>query len=285
MTWIAVATLSIGIRMRSRGILGKVLGLTVLAMMARPGQAFAAPSESTESGGGLVAIDWAIISLYAVATIAMGWWYGRKHETTKEYFVGNGKMNPFLIGISLFATLLSTITYLSIPGETLGKGPVFLATMLGVPFVYWAVAYWLLPVYMRHRVTSAYELLEAKLGLSVRLLGAMMFLSLRLVWMSLLVYLMAKVIVVMADPAAEATGRDQYLVPLVAAVTGIVAVIYTTLGGLRAVVITDLFQSILLFGGALLSPAMTSADWAGSRLHGNPTGTSSLSSVSIPMCA
>jgi SSS family solute:Na+ symporter len=263
MTWIAAAILSIGIRMRSRGILGKALGLAVLAIMGRPSHAFAAPSGTIESGGGLVAIDWAIIAIYAVATIAMGWWYGRKHETTKEYFVGDGKMNPFLIGISLFATLLSTITYLSIPGETLGKGPVFLATMLGVPFVYWAVAYWLLPVYMRYRVTSAYELLEAKLGLSVRLLGAMMFLSLRLVWMSLLVYLMAKVIVVMADPAAETTGRDQYMVPLVAAVTGIVAVVYTTLGGLRAVVITDLFQSILLFGGALLVLIVASYDVGG----------------------
>lgn len=263
MTRIVAAILSIGIRMRSRGILGKALGLAVLVAFSHPGELLAASTGGAGKPGGLVGIDWAIITIYCVITLIMGWWYGRKQTTTQEYFVGDGKMNPFLIGISLFATLLSTITYLSIPGETLGKGPVFLATMLGVPFVYWAVAYWLLPVYMRYRVTSAYELLEAKLGLSVRLLGAMMFLSLRLVWMSLLVYLMAKAVVVMADPQAEATGRDEYLVPLVAAITGIVAVIYTSMGGLRAVVVTDLFQSMLLFGGAALVVIVASQDFGG----------------------
>lgn len=194
---------------------------------------------------GLTPIDLGIIVLYALGTIALGWYYSRKQKTTSEYFTGSGHMNPILIGVSLFATLLSTITYLSLPGEVIGKGPGYLANYLGLPIVYMVVAYVLLPVYMKQKVTSAYELLEVKLGVEIRLLGATMFLVLRLFWMSLLLYLTGKALTTML-------GLDESYIPAVVAITGVVAITYTSLGGLRAVVITDLMQTLLLFGGAWL---------------------------------
>ena len=190
-------------------------------------------------------IDWTILFLYAVSTIGLGWYFSRNQQDTSEYFVGSGKMNPVLIGVSLFATLLSTISYLAIPGEVLGKGPIFLSNYIAYPFVYLVLGFVILPVYMRQRVTSAYALLEDRLGLSVRLLGGILFLALRLVWMSLLVFLTAKAIAVMI-------GVGDEMVPWIVLVTGIFAVTYTSLGGLRAVVITDLMQTLLLYGGALL---------------------------------
>lgn len=237
--------------------------LTVLSLETSAYGSEQSVQQATGSAGGLVVIDWVLIVLYGVATLALGWYYSRRQETTSEYFVGSGNMNPLLIGVSLFATLLSTISYLSMPGETLGKGPVFLATLLAYPFVYLLVGFWLLPVYMRHRVTSAYELLEAKLGLSVRLLGAVMFIALRLVWMSLLMYLTAKALVVMIDNDAVIQGRDQQLIPLVAVVTGIVTIIYTSMGGLRAVVVTDFMQAMLLYGGALVVLGLITWDFGG----------------------
>ncbi len=193
----------------------------------------------------MAAIDWIILFIYAASTIGLGWYFGRRQRDTSEYFVGSRKMNPVLIGISLFATLLSTISYLAIPGEVLGKGPIYMTNYLAYPFVYLVIAVVILPVYMRQRVTSAYELLEQRLGLSIRLLGAVMFLMLRLVWMSLLVFLTAKAIAIMI-------GVGDEMVPWIVLVTGIFAVTYTSLGGLRAVVVTDLMQTILLYGGALL---------------------------------
>ena len=89
---------------------------------------------------------------------------------------------------------MSTVSYLSTPGESLGRGPVLLLQLAGLPFVYVVVAYGLLPVYMERRVTSAYELLEVRLGRGARLLGAVMFIVLRLLWMSLLVFAAAKAI-------------------------------------------------------------------------------------------
>ena len=67
-------------------------------------------------------IDWIILGLYASSTVGLGWWMGRRQKNTSEYFVGSGRMNAILIEVSLFATLLSTISYLAIPGEVLGKG-------------------------------------------------------------------------------------------------------------------------------------------------------------------
>ncbi|MFK5922330.1 MAG: sodium/solute symporter [Verrucomicrobiota bacterium] len=211
---------------------------------------------TTPASSGLAIIDWVIVAIYATSTIVLGWWFGRKQESTKEYFTGSGNMNWMLIGVSLFATLLSTISYLSTPGEVIGKGPIYITAMLAYPFIFVVVAFVLLPVYMKHRVTSAYELLEEKLGLSIRLLGVTMFLALRLIWMSLLIFLASKAMIVMIG------GNDDWI-PYIILFTGIVSVTYTTLGGLRAVVVTDLIQTILLFGGALLVIIMVTIDFGG----------------------
>jgi len=208
------------------------------------------------SEGGLASIDWLIIIAYAAATLGLGWYYSRRQRSIEEYFVGTGRMNPLLVGVSLFATLLSTISYLSLPGEALGKGPIIMLSLLMTPLIFLVVGFVLLPVYMKHRVTSAYELLEAKLGVSIRLLGATMFIVLRLVWMALLIYLTAKALAIML-------GVGDEMIPVIALVTGFVAVSYTCLGGLSAVIITDLLQTILLFGGALLILAMISYDLGG----------------------
>jgi len=205
---------------------------------------------------GLHVVDWVIIVVYALSTIGLGWYFGRRQKSTKEYFVGSGKMNPVLIGVSLFATLLSTISYLSVPGEVLGKGPIYMTNLIALPLVYFVVSYWLLPAYMKHKVTSAYELLEERLGVTLRLFGATMFLVMRLIWMSLLIYLAAKAMSFMMY------GNTDYVTQIVW-VTGFVSVLYASIGGLRAVVITDLIQTILLFGGAWLVIATVTYHFGG----------------------
>ncbi len=221
-----------------------VLFLSTLAPGTIAGQEVAV-DVNWQPKAGLALIDWLIIVAYGMGTIGLGWYYSRRQKSTDEYFIGTGSMNPILVGVSLFATLLSTVSYLSMPGESLGKGPVNMTSMLILPVVFVIVSFGLLPVYMKHRVTSAYELLEQRLGLSVRLLGAFMFIALRLAWMSLLIYLTAAALTIML-------GVGENYIPLIALVTGFVAVIYTSLGGLRAVVITDFIQTVLLYGGALL---------------------------------
>ena len=190
-------------------------------------------------------IDGAVVASYALGMLGLGWYYNRLQTNTNEYFVGNGRMNPIVIGISLFATLLSTISYLSGPGEIIRNGPALLAGSLSIPVSFLVVGYVFIPLFMKHRVTSAYELLELKLGLSTRLVGATMFILLRVMWMAVLLNFAANATLVILGWGPERL----FSVTLFIAV---ITLFYSTLGGLRAVVITDLFQFVLLLGGALL---------------------------------
>ena len=211
---------------------------------------------SSQKSGGIHWLDWVMIALYAGGTIYLGVHFSRKQRSPDEYFTGGGNMNALLIGVSLFATLLSTISYLGMPGESAGKGPIHFVGMLAYPVVFLIFGFWMLPQYMKHRVTSAYELLELRLGHQFRVLGALMFLMLRLIWMSVLLKFAGDAMVTMlqVDPSWSL---------LIVAVIGAVAIIYTSLGGLQAVVITDSVQTVLLYGGALTILAMVTWDFGG----------------------
>jgi len=193
---------------------------------------------------GLHPVDWAIVSVYCLGMIAIGYYFSRRQSGSADYFLGGSRMPPWVMGISLFATLFSTISYLSMPGEMIKHGPTYLFIFLAIPFAYLVVGHVLIPAFMRHRVISAYELLEARLGGGVRTLGAVLFITLRLVWMAVLLYMASAAITVIIGLPAESILH-------VILVTGIVSVIYTTLGGLRAVAISDVAQSLILLLGAL----------------------------------
>ena len=218
---------------------------TLSLAQARGGAQAAAATAAYAESSGLHWIDGVIIAAYALGMIALGWYYRKRQKNLDEYFVGNRTMNPGLIGVSMFVTLFSTISFLATPGEVYGKGPVILTSSLSIPFYYLIVGYLIVPAYMRFRVISAYELLEQKRGLSVRMLGAVLFIMLRLTWMSLLIHLSAQAMLLML-------GLEQDQLPYVALVIGAVAITYASFGGLRAVVITDFVQFCLLCGGALL---------------------------------
>ena len=202
------------------------------------------PVEEIALKGGLDRWDFLVLAIYILMVLGMGCYYHLKQRSADEYFVGNRKMSPFLIGISLYASMLSTLSYLAYPGEIIQHGPIYLTGVLSVPIAYYIVGYVLLPVYMKQQVTSAYELLEAKLGIGARITGAVLFILLRLAWMALLIYLASSALLLM-------TGLDARWLPAISAATGTVAILYASMGGLRAVVWTDLFQFALLFGGAV----------------------------------
>lgn len=195
---------------------------------------------------GLHVVDWVLIVIYSAAVIAVGVVHSRKQKDSGEYYTGDGNMSPMLIGVSLFVTLLSTISYLAQPGEIIKHGPTILCGQLGAPITFLIVGFVIIPRFMRSRVTSAYELLEAQLGLPIRLLGASLFLILRMVWMTLMIYLTSKTLTFII-------GLNESAIPLVAAGCGLITIVYTSFGGIRTVVVTDFAQSLLLLFGALLT--------------------------------
>ena len=203
---------------------------------------------------GLGWVDWFVVAAYGVFMLGVGWYYSRRQTDTEEYFLGSRSLGSFVIGISLYATLLSTISYLAVPGELVKHGPgIVVWGTLGIPLIVVCCGYFLIPVFMKLPITSAYELLEGRLGIGVRLTAAVIFILTRLVWMALLIYLAAKAVVVMV-------GWPESMTPTVVMVAGAVAVLYTALGGLRAVVITDVIQFLILFAGGLITIAMVTMD-------------------------
>jgi SSS family solute:Na+ symporter len=195
----------------------------------------------------MMPLDWAVIGAYGVGMLVIGWYYSRRSTTSEEYFLGGRNMRSSSVGLSLFASLFSTITYLALPGELINKGPAILCWVFGLPIAYVIVAYLLIPPFMRLRATSAYQILEERLGLTVRLLGSSMFLLTRLLWMALITYITAEKLIV------TVMGWDSRNTVYVAATVGLVTLVYTSMGGLRAVVLTDVVQSLILFGAAVVS--------------------------------
>ncbi|MCT1526040.1 sodium:solute symporter family transporter [Sphingobacterium hotanense] len=190
--------------------------------------------------------DWLVIAIYLGSMLLIGWYYSSKNKSAEDYLLGGRSMNPITVGISLFATLLSTLSYLSYPGEMVKFGPVIFTGMLAFPFVFWAVGWWIIPKIMQVNVTSAYEILEMRLGLNVRMLAVVFFLSLRLLWMATIMYVTIDVALFSIVPL------DKSLAPVFGFVMLIITILYTSMGGVKAVVITDVVQSLILIGGTLL---------------------------------
>ncbi|MBN1853429.1 MAG: sodium/solute symporter [Pirellulales bacterium] len=218
-----------------------------MALFATPRVAWAQENPAPIQHIGIAPLDWIVLALYGVGMLGIGWFYSRRTRNTEDYLLGGRTMRSGSVGLSLFATLLSTITYLALPGEMIKYGPVILWCMVAIPIAYLVVGYLLIPHFMKLRVTSAYEILEIRLGIRIRLLGSVIFLMTRMLWMALIIYLTAdKIIVVMM-------GWPAWMTPYVSIIIGVVTVIYTSMGGLRAVVFTDVLQTFILFVGALLA--------------------------------
>jgi len=218
---------------------------------------------------GLASLDWIVIAAYGAAMLMLGVYYVRRQHSADDFFVGGRSLNATAVGISLLATLLSTISYLATPGEIIGKGPIIILGMAAAPLTYLVIGYGLIPIIMRYKVTSAYEVLEARLGVGPRMLAVVMFLALRLIWMGVMIKVSAEAVVGILGLNEE---QVKWAVPVAILVCGIVAVIYTALGGLRAVVTTDVIQFILMAGGAVLTVVMVTwkmkgFDWWPTQWH------------------
>ena len=202
-------------------------------------------------------LDWLVIAGYAAGMLAIGRYYASQNKTTEDYLLGGRRMSPFAIGLSLFATLTSSLSYLAVPGETIKHGPMLMSQFASFPFIALVVGWGLIPFIMRQNVTSAYAMLEERFGVSVRLVGATMFLTMRLAWMATILYATSdKVLAPMLGLGPQATI-------FAAVIMCVITLIYTAEGGLRAVVVTDVVQSLIMIGGALVVVLVVTVDLGG----------------------
>ncbi|HUY92801.1 MAG TPA: hypothetical protein VMV10_28935 [Pirellulales bacterium] len=205
--------------------------------------------------------DWAALALYAAATAAIAWVCSRKQDTTEEFFLAGRRMPWFAVGLSIMATLTSTISYLAVPGEMIQHGIGMFAGQMAAPFAMAVVLCLWVPFFMRLRLTSVYEYLQQRFGPGARLLAATLFILLRLGWLGVIIYTCSMAVDKMVEigpvalPGVRLAGEPVRLPPLYLWIVliGLFTSAYTSVGGIRAVIWTDVMQSLIMFAGLLIT--------------------------------
>lgn len=196
-------------------------------------------AEASPPRSGLVWLDYCAVALYLMVTAAIVVWASFRQKDTEEFFLAGRRMPWLAVGMSLMATLLSTNSFLGLPGEVIANGVTLIFGYLAIPFSMIVIMWVWVPFFMRLRMTSAYEYLESRFDCRVRLLAGFLFFLLRLGWISVVVYTASMALSAM-------TGID---IRWVIAAVGIAATIFACMGGIDAVIWNDVLQFFMLFGG------------------------------------
>lgn len=191
---------------------------------------------------GLHAIDLAIILLYFCVLGGIGLYFSRKQQTLHDFIRGGGdKLGWLTLGLSLMAALNSGLDYISAPAVVFGVGMVFIMSWISWILLYPWVSRVTLPFYQKLDVYSAYEYLELRFGPAVRTVAAGIFILWRIGWMGAAIYVPC-----LAVKAATGGRLD---IPTMVIPLGLIVTFYTMLGGMRAVIWTDVAQFCIMFGG------------------------------------
>ena len=179
--------------------------------------------------------DYVTVGLYAAVVIALGVWFAREQKTSTDYILAGRSMGWIVVGISQLASLLSAISYLGSPGEAYAHNCSYilfsLFGYLSIPIV----IYFFLNFFYRLQITSIYEYLERRFNYSTRVLASLIFIAARLAWM-------ATIVTAISIAMEKLTGLD----PKTCIVgTTIIATCYTLVGGMKAIIWTDVIQFFL----------------------------------------
>ena len=210
---------------------------------------------NTNVPSGLELLDWIVLGGYLAFMVVLGASFYKGQKTTRDFFLAGRSMNWFPVGVSLIATLFSANSYMAIPSATQKYGLILcvgpMVIILCVPIVNLIF----LPFYHRMRVYSAYEYLEQRFDLRVRCLASGLFILWRVIWMAAALYSASLAL-------WAATGGSINLYGTIITL-GLLATFYTILGGMKAVIWTDVIQFSVLFGGMILATG-----WATSEVTG-----------------
>jgi SSS family solute:Na+ symporter len=187
-------------------------------------------------------LDLAVLALYAAVVLGMGFTFARRNTSTEEYFLGGRAFPGWVIGLSIVGTAISSITFLSMPADAFKTTWTRFLPYVCMPLAAVLAGWVIVPFFRRGRTTSAYEYLEARFGPSIRVYGAATYIAAQLLRLSLVLYLVALLI-------HELTGLEVETCILAA---GVFTGLYTVVGGIDAVIWTDVLQTLILVTGSLL---------------------------------
>ncbi|XP_070557194.1 sodium-coupled monocarboxylate transporter 1-like [Ptychodera flava] len=188
--------------------------------------------------------DYIVFAAMLSLSVAIGIYYGctgKKQSTTSEYLLADRRMNYVPVSFSIMASFVSAIGLLGAPAEVYTYGWIYWMGIWCFAIAIPISAHLYLPVFYKLQVTSIYEYLEVRFNSATRLLGTCLYIFYKTTYLSVAVY----------APALALSVVSGLNVWLTSSTVAVVCVFYTTLGGMKAVVWTDVLQSLIMFAGIL----------------------------------
>ena len=193
----------------------------------------------------LAVFDAVVLIAYLVGVVALGIWLGRGQQNARDYLLGGNNAPWWAILGSIVATETSTVTFLSVPGIAYAKDGDLRFLQLAIGYIVGRslIVVWLLPLYFRGELFTAYELLQKRFGVATQKLASLLFLVTRNLGDGLRLFLTAVVL--------EATMG--WPLPVCVIVIGIATIIFTVLGGMKSVIWNDCLQLVVYMVGGILA--------------------------------
>ena len=196
-------------------------------------------------------IDWAICGCYLLLVIGLGLFFSNKQKDNDDFFLGGRNMHWLPVGLSLFATTFSSNSFVGLPAEGAFGNYHQLLAIFFIPFVVIPITcIWFIPFYKGLGFVSLYEYLERRFSRPIRLMASLIFMLYSAGWMGTMLLAVSRIL----DVVLETTSILQTL--SVIAIVGLLATIYTAMGGVKAVIWTDTIQAFALFGGMIFLLAL-----------------------------
>ena len=189
----------------------------------------------------LRAIDIAVLVVYLVAVVGLGAWFVRRNRTTQDFMAAGGSLPGWAVGLSIFGTYLSSNTFIGVPGKAYGGNWNGFVFSLSLPLAAWVAVKWFVPFYRRTGEISAYHHLEKQFGPWARTYTLTCYLLTQL----------ARVGAILFGVALGLNALTGWSMPAIIIMAGVAVTLYTLLGGIEAVIWTDVIQSIVLLVGAV----------------------------------
>lgn len=218
---------------------------------------------------GFTTIDYVIVIAYLIGMAVFGVVSGGKQTSTRDYFLGSKDLPWWAVCFAIVATETSTLTFISIPGLAYVANLNFLQVTFGYLTGRIVVSYLLLPAYARGELVTAYQLLAQRFGPSMRNIASITFMFTRVLADGVRLFATAIPLAILLkgwQTFTDVPNEHVYVVSIV--ILALITLIYTYLGGVRAVIWTDVVQMFIYLGGALGAMVVI--------LNGLPTGIGSL---------
>jgi SSS family solute:Na+ symporter len=190
----------------------------------------------------MTTLDLAIIGIYLLSMIGVGIYFSRRNRSSEQFTTASGKIPGWALGLSFYATFLSAITFLGDPGKSFGSNWNPFVFSLSIPLAAWVASKLFVPFYRNGKAISAYAHLEERFGAWARTYAMVCFIMTQLARMGTIFYGLALTI----------NALSGIEMPLIIVISGVVIIFYTVLGGMEAVIWTEVIQAILKTLGALM---------------------------------